>query len=175
MSVMTLVVFWRCGRSLVGAIDKSLQQQQEQQQLPKSPAGDLVCDTQGCPQSPSSSGVKRSARGGNATLVAARRKVKRMVFLTTLIIVPSTGVGLLVVFSSHLAEAVLIMDALLTFLPLIWFSLNIQLHAGRSHERGAARTPASIGGLNSPGASVVLGCRNPFSRQQLVIPAEAPC
>lgn len=175
MAIITLVVFWRCGRSLIGAIDISLRQHQEQQQqLRGTLSGERTCDTTEDSRRSPFSRESKKRRGGNPLLVAARNKVKNMVVLTTLLVVPSTSVGLFAAFSSYMAEAALILDALLTLLPMVWLSLNMQLHAGRSHDRGAQRLllPKSNNGPASP-RLILPGFRNPFSHQQLVVPTEA--
>lgn len=190
MSALTLVVFWRCGRSLIGAIDISLQHHREQQQqLRNSVTGDTTCDT--TQESHTTSLKDLRVRGRDSTLVSARRKVNRMLVLTTLLIVPSGSLGLFAAFSSYMAEAALILDALLTWLPMAWLSVKIQLHAGRSHQSVASRPHppasngrlcvasqlpplASNGGLGSP-RSILSGRWNPFPHQKLVVPIEAPC
>lgn len=180
MAVLTLAVFLRCGRSLIGAIDKSLQQQREQQQLRGALVGNLTCDTTEGTQS--SLSLKKvfskglGFRGGTPTLVAARSKVKRMLVLTTLLVIPSTSIGVYAGFSSDMAEAALILDVLLTWLPMAWLSINMQLHAGRSQQRVAPRLlpSQSNGRLFSPRSILLSGRWNPFSHQQ-VVPTEPPC
>lgn len=83
--------------------------------------------------------ISSSAYGGgeDEPLLAAKRKVKRMTFFAVQL---SAGVFTMMLFSVYTAYGTAaplpLMVAPMTLVPLVWGMVNIQLHAGRSENRG---------------------------------------
>lgn len=79
----------------------------------------------------------QNGAGGYRTLMEAKRKVKRIMIVTTGLILPSMPpVVMMAVFSAYGVQAPLLMFCVpFVLVPQIWLSVNIQLHAKRSRRR----------------------------------------
>ena len=169
MALLTLTVFGICGRSLMSAIDKSLQQNQQQQQMRSStgPERDNPLEEQGNLRKMSSTGWRGVAR--LSSLAAAKKRVKLVMTVTIVIIIPDCILGVFAIFTKFGIEVPLVVTAGLTYPCLIWLIINIQLHAGRSGS--PARFPSSNDGLVS--FKVISdGFRRAFFPQHRIAPAE---
>lgn len=185
ITAMGMSMFWVCGKSLMQAIDASLEKQrQQQQQLEESSAA-------GSKKKKSASGgeiqIPQKFSTGDLNLLAAKQKVKKVLAFVM-------GLGWIV-------ECFLIFDAIsgygasapLVFLvaPLamadpIWYGVNIQVHAGRSN--GGRRNPCrrvtlptntwkslTSSSLVGTGIRHVSTYRNSKQILPTEVPTETPC
>ncbi|CAM9667119.1 unnamed protein product [Ectocarpus fasciculatus] len=156
VGVLIPAVFWVCGRSLIRAINNSLQLQAASESVWKA------------------EGHERSA--GYQALLNAKRKVMRVMVVTASLIFPALAVVWLAIFTPYGLEAPLLMFCIpIGLVPPIWLSMNVQLHAKRSRLR-----PGPNGNLLSAWTSGHLS-RAAFSRtpgslarhqQQRVVPTQ---
>ena len=157
----TFVIF---GRALLKAIDKSLQNQKNQQQQARSTEEEL-----------------RGTKGGSAgdhTLQDARRKVKTVVGVDVVMVSSGALVTIVAVTTGFDMEVPLVMFGVtFAFLPLIWLSFNIQVHGGRSGSHGRMVSPLSSGRVLRSGPtiprSMLLSARK--HQEEQVVPTESPC
>ncbi|CAM9616911.1 unnamed protein product, partial [Ectocarpus sp. 8 AP-2014] len=159
VSNLILVVFWVCGRSLMRAIDNSLQLQTASSQSAGKAEG-------------------QNCGAGHRTLVEAKKKVRRMVMVTASLLFPAMTMGSLGAFTPYGVRAPLLMYGVpFALVPQIWLSMNVQLHSKRSHLR-----PGPNGNILSAWTSGHLATaalsRMPRSfarrQQQHVVPTQGP-
>lgn len=99
------------------AIDNSLQMQTASSQLVRKGEGQNV-------------------GAGHRTLVQAKKKVRRMVMVTASLLFPAMTMGSLGAFTPYGVRVPLLMYGVpFALVPQIWLSMNVQLHAKRSHLR----------------------------------------
>lgn len=155
--------FWKGGKSLIAAIDASLRQHKRQQQMVRTimttmtttkttatgegngterggSAKDVVAPQQAGDSSNNNSyndSGSRTYGGEDESLLGARRKVKRMTFFAVQL---AAGVFSMLLFSVYTvygtAAPLPLMVVPMALVPLVWIMVNIQLHTGRSEERG---------------------------------------
>lgn len=164
---VTVVTFVFCGRALLEAIDKSLQNHKHLQQ-----------------QTPSTAGGGQSAKCGvgasNQTLLEARLKVKTVVLVETVLTLSSSLFSFVVmIYGLDLGMPLATFGVTFTCMCLMWLACNIHVHGGRSASYGRLASPMTSGQrstlfprspLNGQGKSKL------FSKQeeQQVVPTEAP-
>ncbi|CAM9155797.1 unnamed protein product [Ectocarpus sp. 13 AM-2016] len=158
VGTIILAVFWVCGRSLMRAIDTSLQLQ----------------------TSFPSTGKVEGQNGGRGyrTLLEAKRKVRRIMTVTAGLLVPAIAVVAMAIFTPYGIQAPLLMFCVpFGFVPQIWLSMNIQLHAKRSRLRqGHTGTPISAwasGPLSRPAPSRLLNSL-PRPHEGRIVPTNDP-
>ncbi|CAM9445144.1 unnamed protein product [Pylaiella littoralis] len=156
--VGTNLIIWKCGTSLMGTIDKSLQRSAAGNSRPASP----VSVTPGAEQRKhgdrdNAAAVAKNRVGGDPNLMVARKKIKMAMSFCLSMAVPTT---ILLVFAAGstygIAAPLLFFGIPMGLATIYWFILNIQLHAGRSKppvSRGV-HSPVRIGELENETASI---------------------
>ena len=155
----------------MSAIDKSLEQHHQQQQMRGStgPERDNPLEEQGNLTKMSSTGWRGVAR--LSSLAAAKKRVKLVMTVTIVIIIPDCILGVFAISTKFGIEVPLVVTAGLTYPCLIWLIINIQLHAGRSGSPARLLSPRSNDGLVS--FKVISdGFRRAFFPQHRIAPAE---
>lgn len=158
-----MVTFMIVGRALLQAIDKSLQNQRQQQQTPSTAAS------------------TRGARGGPGknTLLDAKRKVKTVVIVDVILVVSGSFITLLAVVTGLYTGVPLVMfGVIFGYTPLVWLAFNIQVHGGRSGSHRRSLTSMNSGPLSRMSGPRTSLRRNLFSstkQEKQVVPTEVPC
>lgn len=172
ITAMGMATFWVCGRSLVNAIDASLQQNRDKQQQQL--------------QASSAAGAKetnsRKGSYGDLTLLAARKKVK---IVLTFVMCSGTTTEFFMLFgvySGYGAKAPLVLlVAPLAISAPMWYGVNIQVHAGRSSASGRNLsrrvTLPAIGPTHGrrsgrPSSLACFGIRSSRASQTRLLPTE---
>lgn len=163
-----MVVFMIFGRALLQAINKSLRNQEQQWQQQQAPR-------------PSTAGGVMGAKGrrGSQTLLAAKRKVKTVVVVNTVLVTLGSSFTLLAVITGFYMEVPLITcGVFFSYVPLMWLAFNIQVHGGRSGSHGRLLSPMPSG-LLPPGSPQLLSMKSKLfsstKQEQQVVPTEVPC
>lgn len=152
--MVTFIVF---GRALLKAIDKSLQNQKQQTLVAK-----------GCGE-----GAKDGA--GSHTLSEAKRKVKLVVVVETVMMSSSCLFAFPILISGLDLDMPLMFGTTVAYLPLMWLAFNVHVHGGRSGSHRRPAPPTSSGHAEGLGLS---GRKTLFSstkQEKKVVPTEVPC
>lgn len=104
-------------------------------------------------------------------LAAATKKVKSVMAVAVLIIIPTILLGLVALTTSYGIESPLMVMAALTYPRIVWLMLNIQLHAGQSESCIRAPSPKGMHGLVSQ-RPVLPGFRGVVSHQHQIAATE---
>jgi len=130
-------MFYAGGKSLMRAIDESLRQYQEQLH----PAAAVAAGGGGGRTAGGEVDVndQQHAEGGDESLRAAKKKVKRMMIFAVQTAAMVFVMLLFAVCTEYGVAAPLLLFILpMAYVPLVWNIVHIQLHAGRSTVRGGS-------------------------------------
>ncbi|CAM9445215.1 unnamed protein product [Pylaiella littoralis] len=128
------LIIWKCGTSLVGTINKSLQRSAAGNSRPAS----LVTAAAGAEQRnngdhDNAAAVAKKRVAGDPNLMVARKKIKIAMSFCLSKAVPVTIFLIFSVGSKYgIAAPLLFFGIPMGLTPPIWFIFNVQLHAGRS-------------------------------------------
>lgn len=164
--VFSTLVIWKCGMSLLRAINGSLQNCLHRNSITNTTtaAGEQDNDTVG--------GRIR----GDPSLLAARKKTKKVVSFTLQMGLQAIVMLIFAVSSKYGTAAPLILFGIpMGFMPLLWHGFNVQLHAGRSQPSGSQGIYAGTSGELQPalgfGGRLVSILRTSLTRNhRLVVP-----
>lgn len=124
---MGTAAFWLCGKSLMQAIDVSLQRQHQQlKSLSPEEPNEMTAEIAGTTSS-------RQGSNGDLTLLAARKKVKMVLTFVTWMGAATECMMIFDIVSGYgAAQPLVLLVAPLAVTAPVWYGVNIQVHGGRS-------------------------------------------
>ena len=128
---LLLAVFYVCGKSLLKGFDGSLQQHKQMQDELQQMRVIMVKGKDASSSAPSSPAGRSSS--GDAILLAARAKVKKVVVFAVSLLTNVLSMMLFAIVSPYGVEAPLLFFFIpMTLVPPIWNAVQVTIHRGRT-------------------------------------------
>lgn len=191
------LAIWKCGTALLRTIDRSLRNSSVNSK-PNSPTAAAAVaaaepEAEGGREegrhhagTAAAEGAGRRKVGGGPNLLAARKTIKIAMMVCLTMAVQTVLMLMFAVVTRYGTDAPLLFFGIsMGLAPLLWYFLNVQMHAGRSNRdisRGGGALPGATSvQLGQSMASGHRGVRKPmstfnsiFSKGRAVLPVETP-